>query len=148
MQADVLEPTAAAPRLTGRLVERERLHPAQRDAMYRLLVENFAGVSPRQFADDLAEKNWVILLEDQERCAIRGFSTLLAYETRFEGEPVSVIYSGDTIVSRDAWGTSALPRTWIASVNRLRTLYPNGPLWWLLITSGFRTYRFLPLFWR
>ena len=54
----------------------------------------------------------------------------------------------DTIVRRDAWGSSALPRTWIASVNALRRHYPRGRYYWLLITSGYRTYRFLPLFWR
>ncbi len=117
--------------------------------MYGLLDAHFEGVTPRQFRRDLEEKNWVILLEqggvDGRLC---GFSTLLVYETRFEAEPVSVVYSGDTIVRRDAWNTSALPRTWIASVNRLRALYPNGPYYWLLITSGFRTYRFLPLFWQ
>jgi hypothetical protein len=41
-----------------------------------------------------------------------------------------------------------LPRTWIASVNRLRELYPTRRYYWLLIASGFRTYRFLPLFWK
>src|SRR5205823_3256853 len=34
------------------------------------------------------------------------------------------------------------------SVAQLRRHYPRGPYVWLLITSGFRTYRFLPLFWR
>ena len=43
---------------------------------------------------------------------------------------------------------SALPRTWIASVNRLRQHFPLGRYWWLFLTSGYRTYRFLPVFWR
>jgi hypothetical protein len=30
----------------------------------------------------------------------------------------------------------------------LRQLYPRGLYLWLLLTSGFRTYRFLPVFWR
>src|SRR5258708_30350905 len=72
----------------------------------------------------------------------------MAYETRFEAEPVSVIYSGDTIVAPEAWGTTALPRAWIAAVNRIRIAFPRGRYYWLLLTSGFRTYRFLPLFWR
>ncbi|MBI4661340.1 MAG: hypothetical protein HY735_21160, partial [Verrucomicrobia bacterium] len=62
--------------------------------------------------------------------------------------PVSVIYSGDTIVEREAWGTPTLARAWIASVNRLRETYWRGDYYWLLLTSGFRTYRFLPVFWR
>ena len=61
---------------------------------------------------------------------------------------MSVIYSGDTIMAREAWGTPALPRAWINSVNLLRETYPRGKYYWLLLTSGFRTYRFLPVFWR
>jgi hypothetical protein len=48
----------------------------------------------------------------------------------------------------EAWGTTALARGWIALVNQLRASMPAGPCHWLLLTSGFRTYRFLPVFWR
>jgi len=140
---------SSSPGITGRVVRREALAHDTRDQMYGLLDAHFEGVSREQFADDLAEKNWVILLEEGGAGGrLCGFSTLLVYETRFEDEPLSVVYSGDTIVRRDAWGSSALPRTWIACVNGLRRHYPRGRYYWLLITSGFRTYRFLPLFWR
>ncbi len=59
-----------------------------------------------------------------------------------------MVYSGDTIVERGAWATAALPKSWIAAVRALRERHPKGPLYWLLLTSGFRTYRFLPVFWR
>jgi hypothetical protein len=78
-----------------------------------------------------------------------GFTTLLVYETCVDTTaPVTVVYSGDTIVAPEAWNTSALPRSWIESVASLRRRYPRGLYVWLLITSGFRTYRLLPLFWR
>src|SRR5688500_937969 len=112
---------ARAATITGRAVPRASLTAAQQADMYALLDAHFEGVTPRQFRRDLEEKNWVILLEqggggeggDVRSGTLCGFSTLLVYETRFEGEPVSVVYSGDTIVRRDAWGSSALPRTWI-----------------------------------
>jgi len=56
--------------------------------------------------------------------------------------------AGDTIVAPEAWGSPALARTWIAAVNHLRAAFPSRPCYWLLLTSGFRTYRFLPVFWR
>ena len=141
--------SGVAPGIVGRVVRREELAPETRRQMYGLLDAHFEGVSPEQFALDLGEKNWVILLEEGgEGGSLCGFSTLLVYETRFEEETLSVVYSGDTIVRRDAWGSSALPRTWIACVNSLRPHYPRGRYYWLLITSGYRTYRFLPLFWR
>jgi hypothetical protein len=131
---------------TSRLLPRAELSSEHRAAMHRLLARHFEGVTADQFHRDLSEKNWVILIERDRR--IVGFTTLLAYETSFDGEPLSVIYSGDTIVSPQAWNTCALPRGWIESVVGLRRRYPRGRYVWLLITSGFRTYRLLPVFWR
>lgn len=133
--------------MRSRLVRREDLGETEREAMLGLLSAHFSGVTRERFENDLAEKNWVLLLEEEGR--LRGFSTLLIYETTPPGsERVTVVYSGDTIVERGAWGTAALPKSWIASVRALRERYPRGRLWWLLLTSGFRTYRFLPVFWR
>jgi hypothetical protein len=131
----------------GRLVRREALTSPEREAMYGLLAASFLGATRERFAADLAEKTWALLLEDET--GLRGFSTLLFYESRPPGEKVcTVVYSGDTIVDPGAWGSAALPRSWIAAVRRLREEYPRGRLWWLLLTSGFRTYRFLPVFWQ
>jgi len=132
--------------MSGRLVPREALSVAQRDAMFALLALHFEGVAREHFEADLAEKNWALLIENERRLC--GFSTLVFYETRYRGEAVAVVYSGDTIVERGAWGTSQLPRSWIGAVRALQRQSPRVPLYWLLLTSGFRTYRFLPLFFR
>ena len=133
--------------MTGRLVPREELNGSEREALFTLLSAHFRGVTRERFAADLAEKSWILLLEEDGR--VRGFSTLRIYETASPGgEPLTVVYSGDTIVERGAWATAALPKSWIAAVRVLRERHPRGRLLWLLLTSGFRTYRFLPVFWR
>jgi hypothetical protein len=114
--------------------------------MFALLDSHFEGVTPEQFGADLEGKSHVILLERGARLV--GFTTLLAYRSNFSGESVSVIYSGDTIVAPEAWHSPVLARAWIAAVNRIRQDFPRGRCYWLLLTSGFRTYRFLPVFWR
>lgn len=128
------------------IVPRGELTRTQTDEMFQLLARHFDGVTRAQFAEDLAEKNWTVLIQRDGRLV--GFSTLLVYESTFDGEPVSVVYSGDTIVAPEAWGAPALARGWITAVNQLRERYPRGKYYWLLLTSGFRTYRFLPVFWR
>lgn len=133
--------------MTGRLVRREALTASERQAMLGLLQAHFHGVTAERFERDLAEKTWALLLEEEGH--LRGFSTLLLEETTPPGEPpCTVVYSGDTIVERGAWASAALPKSWIAAVRKLRDHHPQGRLWWLLLTSGFRTYRFLPVFWR
>jgi hypothetical protein len=128
------------------LVPRAELSAALRGEMFQLLAQHFDGVTVGQFDRDLEEKHLAILLRRGSRLV--GFSTQLACTTRFQDERVNVIYSGDTIVTPQAWGTTALPRAWVAGVNALKAALPPGRCFWLLLTSGFRTYRFLPVFWR
>jgi hypothetical protein len=133
--------------VTGRLVAREDLTAVEREALFTLLSAHFRGVTRERFAADLAEKDWILILEEDGRP--RGFSTLRIYETASpDGEPLTVVYSGDTLMERGAAATAALPKSWIAAVRALRERHPRGRLLWLLLTSGFRTYRFLPVFWR
>lgn len=136
----------SSPMETSTTLLRSALTTTQRDEMFTLLSQYFEGVARAQFDRDLAEKNWAVLLRRDGRLV--GFSTLLACEVSFEGAQLLAIYSGDTIVAPEAWGTPALARTWIAAVNRLRAMHPEHRCYWLLLTSGFRTYRFLPVFWR
>jgi hypothetical protein len=104
-------------------------------------------VDRETFLADLGQKNWVILLED-DRGRLRGFSTLLVYPETLAGTALTIVYSGDTIVAREWWGSPALPSTWLRAVRRIAPLYGGRELYWLLLTSGFRTYRFLPVFFR
>jgi len=128
------------------LVWRSDLASREKAEMFQLLSEHFDGVTPEQFARDLSEKNLALLLRRGR--SLVGFSTLLSYTTIFENQNVNIIYSGDTIVTPEAWGTTALPRAWVAGVEALRSKLPSARCFWLLLTSGFRTYRFLPVFWR
>lgn len=125
-----------------------KLHLSDRTAMYALLERHFLGITWYGFQTDLDRKNWVLLLKDETTNTLKGFSTLMFCETKFLGEKISVIYSGDTIVDPSVWSSTILPRSWIAAVNFLCQKYAENKLYWLLICSGFRTYRFLPVFWQ
>jgi hypothetical protein len=118
-----------------------------RAAMLGLLGDHFEGVSAAGFWRDLADKSRIVMLHD-EGGALRGFSTLRYERTQHEGRPIAVIHSGDTIVDRTARPSTALFRCWIQSVLQLHGSAGSTPLYWLLIVSGYRTYRLLPVFWQ
>jgi hypothetical protein len=139
--------TGTSPRLIGRTVPLLGLTRAERHSMFALLSTYFAGVEAETFHADLAQKSHVILLED-DHGVLRGFSTLLVYRSDVPGVDATVVYSGDTIVDRDRWGSPALPVAWLAAARSLTSGTPAREIYWLLLTSGFRTYRFLPVFWR
>ena len=117
------------------------------DAMFRLLAGHFIGADRETFDADLAAKTCAILLEDDEG-TLRGFSTMVVYRTLAAGTPRSIVYSGDTIVDRDWWGSPSLARTWVRAVRLLAPEDGREEVFWFLLTSGFRTYRFLPVFFR
>ncbi|NEQ51238.1 MAG: hypothetical protein F6K11_14055 [Leptolyngbya sp. SIO3F4] len=131
--------------MLSQLVSISHLSDDDREAMYRLLTHHFSGVTPAIFTNDLVNKNWVILIKDKQS-QLKGFSTLRLYDVAVNHEDLSVVYSGDTIVDPKAWSSATLPRAWIQAINQLR--HPNKRLFWLLISSGFRTYRLLPTFWQ
>jgi hypothetical protein len=115
--------------------------------MFNVFCENFNGATLETFTRDLANKNWVILLRENASQTLQGFSTLALYENQFNGQPISVVYSGDTIIRRAYWGTPELPTAWIHTVLEKSASMPQ-PLYWLLISSGYKTYRFLTVFYK
>jgi hypothetical protein len=128
------------------VIERAAVDAELEEAMFALLAAHFTGVDRCTFRADLAGKNAIILLEDDDH-RLRGFSTLHVYTTSAAGRPVTIIYSGDTIVDRSCWGSHTLAKTWIQCV-RTSAAAATTDVYWLLITSGYRTYRFLPVFFR
>lgn len=126
--------------------QRADLTSADIAEMRTLLERHFDGVLPQQFERDLMEKTDVLRVWRAGRLA--GFSTLLASREQIGGEWFNVLYSGDTIMSPECWGSPVLARAWIAMVKKVVAAMPSGRCYWLLLSAGFRTYRFLPVFWR
>ncbi len=114
-------------------------------SMCALLDRNFEGVTRAGFERDLENKDHALLLRD-EGGTLRGFTTLAI--THHPARDLYVLHSGDTIVERSHWGSLSLASQWIGAVRALRDELQGKRLLWLLICSGPRTYRFLPVFFR
>jgi hypothetical protein len=83
---------------------------------------------------------------DPRTDALCGFSTQMLLEASVDGVSVRRLFSGDTVIARDHWGDIALSRAWGRLALSLIDLYSPGELYWFLISKGYKTYRFLPLF--
>lgn len=127
-------------------VARATLSASERRELFTLLDAHFEGVTAAQFANDLDGKDFVLRVRRGDRLV--GFSTVQLCDTVYEGRRVNVVYSGDTIMSPETWGSPVLARGWIAMIRSLQQHRSSEPWYWLLLSSGFRTYRFLPVFWR
>lgn len=135
-------------RLAGQAVRVGELTERELAQMYALLERYFAGVTRQQFESDLAEKEWAIVLRDALNERVQGFSTLMQLRTVIDEQPIVAFFSGDTIIHRDYWGETALPRLWGRHVFNLADQIRKARVYWFLICSGYKTYRYLPLFLR
>ena len=93
----------------------------------------------------MAEKDAVIVLRDAQGRPC-GFSTQKVMRVNVDGRPVRAIFSGDTIIDPSHWGDQELGRAWCHYVGQVRAVEPNTPLYWFLISKGYRTYLYLPVF--
>jgi hypothetical protein len=135
-------------KLSGSVHDVGELTRGERDDVFRLMERNYVNMRRRQFDSDLDAKSWVILVRSPDSNRIVGFSTQVILRAELGGEQVHALYSGDTVVDREYWGDTALASTWGSWALQLTDLYPRGSLFWFLTSKGFRTYRYLPLFFR
>lgn len=129
--------------MTAQLIPRDMVSTADQARMLSLLRSQFHGVTRTSFDADLDEKDWVIAIRD-EAGGIRAFSTLAFQRIRFEGQRLWVAFSGDTVVEPASWHSGSIAQAWIPAILALKRLHDAEPLYWHLISSGYRTYRFLP----
>ncbi|MFZ2100547.1 MAG: hypothetical protein WAU86_08285 [Oricola sp.] len=116
-----------------------------RSAMFALYDRYYSGAARLAFERDLAEKSQVVLLRNGEG-ALCGFSTVRTWTLDGGEESVRIVYSGDTVIDRAYWGTQALSFHWIENAGAIKASVPETPLYWLLITKGHRTYRYMSAF--
>jgi hypothetical protein len=121
-----------------------QLRPDCIEQMLRLMQAHYEGVSEPQFRADLSSKQWAILLYDETRLC--GFSTQVAFDFPHEGRQTRILFSGDTIIDKQHWGSLALPIAWGRLMLSLHSADPETELFWLLTSKGYKTYRFLPVF--
>jgi hypothetical protein len=129
----------------GDIVKRNEIDDATRAEMYALFASQFSGVPAAEFLRDLDEKNWVLLLRGDDG-DLTGFSSLHVYRTTVGARELTVVYSGDTVVDVNTWSDSALSYYWMGAVDFLQQYYETDRLYWFLLVSGYRTYRFLPVY--
>lgn len=124
----------------------EGITPDDRRQLWNLFESHYEGVEPTQFHRDLAEKQWIITLRRPDSTLV-GFSTQALMPVPGHAESL-VLYSGDTVVAAPYRSSTALAGYWGALSLQLIDAYPGQALYWFLISKGYKTYRFLPVFFR
>jgi hypothetical protein len=137
-------------KLLSSVYDVESLSADDRGCMFELMQRSYENKRRELFDADLNAKQWVILVRRPADDRIVGFSTQVLLTCRVDKELVTALYSGDTVVDRSEWGDPALAHAWGNFAVGLIDghLWEPGTLYWLLTSKGFRTYHYLPLFFR
>jgi len=110
------------------------------ERMYKLFSEYYDNHTLQTFEHDLYEKNHVILLRDKKDKSLQGFSTLLRVPLKKSGKNVLGVYSGDTVINKDYWGSGALGIEFLKYLWKLKMKRPGTAVYWFLISKGYKTY--------
>lgn len=141
-QTGTPSPEGARRRLRATVVPVTAVDARTLDVAWELFDAAYAGAQRDRFARDFAGKQRVILLRDAGDGTLRGFSTVHAAPLA-RGIRGAVIYSGDTVIDPAYWGTKVLQRAFAGLLVRERLAHPTRPLYWFLISKGYKTYLML-----
>ncbi len=131
--------------LDGRVIQRSDLNGNQIHSMFSLMNEFYDNVSMDVFRKDLDDKDYCLLLHN-EAGDIVGFTTQKIMSFELRGAPVHGVFSGDTIIHRDYWGSLEMYVVFARFFFALAKEYPC--FYWFLISKGYKTYRMLPVFFK
>jgi hypothetical protein len=117
-----------------------------RTQLLQLMQKHYEGIRSCDFERDLAEKQWAITLR-KPNGEICGFSTQVLLPMPGDSKTL-VLYSGDTVVEARYRHSNSLAGLWGNLVLTQIEAHPQHELVWFLISKGYKTYRYLPLFFR
>ncbi len=123
------------------------LTEAEKNNLLQLHAQYYDNVIEEVFLKDLSEKDWIIIITDG-RGQLQGFSTIQLIWLKIEQKYHLYLFSGDTIIREEARNTHALSGAFIHFMYAIIENHPKIPIHWFLISKGYRTYRFLPVYFK
>ena len=138
--------TSAQSRLYGYVCPIANVNDLDRGQMFALMNRYYENVSRSAFDSDFDSKTWVIVAKCPTTGSVLGFSTQWFGDYMIDGERIGVLYSGDTIVDPAYWAKNPLATLWGRLALQLIDDQPERELFWFLISKGYKTYRYLPVF--
>lgn len=129
--------------LRGKIIDVHNLSNENKLEMFKLMETFYENMNLDIFISDLNNKDSCIMLFD-ERGIIQGFSTQKLIKFNVNNKEIKGVFSGDTIIHRDHWGSMELYKEFGKKYVNLSKNY--NELYWFLISKGYKTYRILPSF--
>ncbi|GAA3956901.1 hypothetical protein [Allohahella marinimesophila] len=111
--------------------------------MYGVFRRYYDNTDLDTFLKDISRKSGAILVRSRDDDRVVGFSTIVSMEMTVGGLQGKGIFSGDTIIEREYWGSRALQTCFARYLLWEKLRSPRRPVFWLLISKGYKTYLLL-----
>ncbi len=105
---------------------------------------NYIGITEEAFREAFFAKDLVILFLRDDQTVV-GFTTMSFNIGGTQTEAYNIVYSGDTIMDPEYWGSNIVHRAFLGVAGAFMHGNPGKKLYWLLLSSSHRTYMYLPL---
>ncbi|MEC7119065.1 MAG: hypothetical protein VXW65_04060 [Pseudomonadota bacterium] len=128
---------------TGRFQSLEQFTPAELRQMYLLYQQYYANTCYELFERDFRKKTGAFLILHPDTGVIVGFSTVLECRIQVGTQHYPAVFSGDTVIDQAFWGCRTLQRCMYQYLMRMKLRYFYQPIYWMLISKGFKTYLLL-----
>jgi hypothetical protein len=130
-------------KLTASFQKIKRISIVQLLEMHKVFVQYYHNADLQTFITDMGEKTGVFLIQEKHSNRIVGFSTWSECELNINGQPAIGIFSGDTVIEKQYWGNNELQKAFILRLFKMKIKNPKTPIYWLLISKGYKTYLLL-----
>ena len=131
--------------MTGIVKHIDELTAGEIEQMFALMNRFYDHVNFNTFTKDLYDKQTCIVLLNEKK-EIKGFSTQKILSLHVNKTVIHGVFSGDTIIHKDYWGSWELFRAFARYFIEESTKYED--FYWFLISKGYKTYKILPLFYK
>lgn len=127
----------------GKYLSLSQISHRQKEVMYDIYKQYYHNTNFDLFFNDLNEKDGAIMVFETQSNTIVGFSTVVLKHFDYQGKRYRFIFSGDTVIVKEFWGSRALQSTMFKLKLKIRMKYPLDGVYWMLISKGYKTYLLL-----
>ena len=111
--------------------------------MYAVFEKYYDNTNFELFKRDFSSKSGAFLILHPKSGDIVGFSTIKELSLEIDGKMTHAFFSGDTVIEKEFWGNRILVYLFYKYLIAFRLRKLGAPIYWLLISKGFKTYLIL-----
>jgi hypothetical protein len=108
--------------------------------MHHIFIKYYNHTDLNTFTRDIRNKQYVLLITHPVSGIIVGFTTIAIINLTYKRKNVLGLFSGDTILEKEFWGSRRWQLTWVWFCLKLKVMNFRVPFFWLLISKGYKTY--------